>query len=156
MVITHILGDGRFLGDITVIKILRWWDHPLLPALNPLSSFSETKNWRWPQMTVVNQNLNEDAWFGWNHVNNRTWFETVGPNSVYNLGSFSWEMGMTTNQKSNCLWDRGRISALLHQFSLLFQFLIGWYFQPQSHTSKECQNSMCEDEKRYEEMGLGN
>ncbi|PMD28381.1 hypothetical protein NA56DRAFT_696154 [Hyaloscypha hepaticicola] len=40
-------------------------------------------------MTVVNQNLNEDAWFGWNHVNNRTWFETVGPNSVYNLGSFS-------------------------------------------------------------------
>jgi hypothetical protein len=40
-------------------------------------------------MTVVNQNLNEDAWFGWNHVNNRTQFENVGPNPVYNLGSFS-------------------------------------------------------------------
>jgi len=40
-------------------------------------------------MTVVNQPLDQDAWFGWNYVNNRTQFEDVGPNSVYTLGTFT-------------------------------------------------------------------
>jgi hypothetical protein len=40
-------------------------------------------------MTVLNQPLDEDAWFGWNHVNNRTQFEDVGPNPVYTIGTFS-------------------------------------------------------------------
>ncbi|KAN0103007.1 hypothetical protein V8E51_011320 [Hyaloscypha variabilis] len=40
-------------------------------------------------MTVLNQPLDEDAWFGWNYVNNRTQFEDVGPNPVYTIGTFS-------------------------------------------------------------------
>ncbi|KAE9374444.1 hypothetical protein N431DRAFT_503296 [Stipitochalara longipes BDJ] len=40
-------------------------------------------------MTVLNQPLNQDAWFGWNYVNNRTQFEDVGPNPVYTIGTFT-------------------------------------------------------------------
>jgi len=40
-------------------------------------------------MTVLSQPLNQDAWFGWNYVNNRTQFEDVGPNPVYTVGSFT-------------------------------------------------------------------
>ena len=40
-------------------------------------------------MTVLSQPLNQNAWFGWNYVNNRTQFEDVGPNPVYWIGTWT-------------------------------------------------------------------
>ena len=40
-------------------------------------------------MTIVNEPEEEDAWFGWNSVSTRTYFEDVGPNPVYTLGTFT-------------------------------------------------------------------
>ena len=40
-------------------------------------------------MTVLSQPLDQNAWFGWNYVNNRTQFEDVGPSPVYTIGTFT-------------------------------------------------------------------
>lgn len=42
-------------------------------------------------MTLASEDLQEDAWFGWNDVskNTVTHFQNVGPNAVYALGTFT-------------------------------------------------------------------
>ena len=48
-------------------------------------------------------------------------------------------------------WEEFCVAALV--FTTI-SILMRRYFQLQSDTSKQCQYSMCEDEKRYEEMEL--
>ncbi|PVH81702.1 hypothetical protein DL98DRAFT_653861 [Cadophora sp. DSE1049] len=40
-------------------------------------------------MTVVNRDLQQDTWFGWNGVSKNPKFPDVGPNPVYALGTFT-------------------------------------------------------------------
>lgn len=40
-------------------------------------------------MTVLNRDLQQDAWFGWNAVSKTERFSDVGPNAVYALGTFT-------------------------------------------------------------------
>lgn len=40
-------------------------------------------------MTVLSKPLNQDAWFGWNSVSSMTNMPDVGPNTVYEIGTFT-------------------------------------------------------------------
>jgi len=40
-------------------------------------------------MTVLNRDLQQEAWFGWNDISKNSKFPDVGPNAVYALGTFT-------------------------------------------------------------------